>query len=544
MRKSAGLIAVWAALACRVMAGPDVLPSAGGGLSSSGDSHAWFVGPVGEEPRFAVFHVPPRGSGLAGDGAMNAAARLTESPEMLAAWDSSVVLAFRPAPAGFGQRLRRVLTVTVTRAPVGEGWRYDSGGRLAPLPSLPGEGDLLGLAGTPDGPVALLSGGESGPELLRLVEESWTPMPLPGGWKAPDPASFPLMVALPGGFGLVSPDGPEAGMWRGVVRKDENPSVEWSFGSLAFGPGAGPRPTGPMVCVRGRLAYPVRQSDGAVAIWEVDESSAYRIARVDGAGVGFAFMGLERDDRLLLAWPERSRSPGRSPDGDRPEAVKYEVREVSASTGRVLYSGPPVNRGPVTPSEFRMLALLLLGVMVLIVLFVLRPEAGRAPIALPAGMALSEPGRRIVAACLDLLPALILGSKATGVPLGDAVGLLGILNDSSGDAVALLAATVAIGFGHSTLGEWLFGRSVGKVLTGCAVVRVRLIRSADGTITPVAEKPTLWRAAVRNAVKWLAGPIALAGLNLPDRRHRGDVLAGTVVVVWAESQPESEDAGA
>jgi hypothetical protein len=120
------------------------------------------------------------------------------------------------------------------------------------------------------------------------------------------------------------------------------------------------------------------------------------------------------------------------------------------------------------------------------------------------------------------------------VPLGQAFILLGVLGDTSGQAASLLIATIGVGLAHCTLGEWLFGRSLGKGLVGCRVFHVRLSRGADGTITPAVSKPTLWRALARNIVKWLLPPVAMAGLNLPDRRHRGDVVAGTVVVVIAE----------
>jgi hypothetical protein len=47
-------------------------------------------------------------------------------------------------------------------------------------------------------------------------------------------------------------------------------------------------------------------------------------------------------------------------------------------------------------------------------------------------------------------------------------------------------------------------------------------------------RPVLWRAAVRNLVRWALPPLALSGLSGMDHRHRGDTAAGTVVVVRQE----------
>jgi hypothetical protein len=63
----------------------------------------------------------------------------------------------------------------------------------------------------------------------------------------------------------------------------------------------------------------------------------------------------------------------------------------------------------------------------------------------------------------------------------------------------------------------------------------------DGVLEPVLVKPSLWRAAVRNLVRWTLPPLAVAGLNGPDHRHRGDVAAGTVVVMPIEDEAEPGD---
>lgn len=522
-------------------AGAADLPAAGafGGPASS---HAWLAVPVVGDMPVAVIHVPPRGSpgelpaGVP-DGTVALAGKLTRLPSMLAGWDASVIMAFPPEAAGADRSLRRVLVITATPSPLGNTWKYDSAGRLAALPSLPGEGELAGFVGSAAGPAALLLTEERS-RLLVLTGGEWQELPLPEGWTAPGAVTTPLLVAMPDGIGLLALHAAQQGIWKGQIKAGESGSgaVTWKLRRLSIGQGMGGAqgagiPVGPMVAVRGRLIYPARAPDGALVLWEAREDAAYRLCRLEGVGPGFAFAGLDQVGRALVIWSEST-----APEGRAESRLTYQMREVSVETGRVLYAGPWTTGGPMSPSDFRMLALLLLGVMLLIVLFVLRPDASRQPVSLPRGFALAEPGRRVLAAMLDTLPALLIASKVAGIPFSE-VAVLGIFNDSTGAAFTLLLYTAGLGFAHATLGEWLFGRSLGKVLTGCEVVVARLVRSAaDGTITPEVRRLTLWRAALRNAVRWFLPPVALAGLNVPDRRHRGDILAGTVVVVRVEEE--------
>jgi hypothetical protein len=99
---------------------------------------------------------------------------------------------------------------------------------------------------------------------------------------------------------------------------------------------------------------------------------------------------------------------------------------------------------------------------------------------------------------------------------------------------------LGIGFGHTTISEWLTGRSIGKMLTGCEVVHPRFAQGPDGQVDVALERPALWRAAVRNLVRWTFPPLALVGLSAMDHRHRGDAAAGTVVVVRSDDEEPDE----
>jgi len=71
---------------------------------------------------------------------------------------------------------------------------------------------------------------------------------------------------------------------------------------------------------------------------------------------------------------------------------------------------------------------------------------------------------------------------------------------------------------------------------GCWVGRPATVKKEDGAVEPVLAKMGLWAAVLRNLVKWALPPLAAAGVSSPERRHRGDVVAGTVVVMRADDQ--------
>ncbi|MCC6661374.1 MAG: RDD family protein [Phycisphaerales bacterium] len=533
------LFGVIAFLALLLPARGQVLPAAGTVVPRGGETHAWFVGPDDGDPPVAVFHIPPRsrsGPLASGEGVLAIAGRLKSSPEMIAASGTRVILVFPTSSAAPGVRERRVLSITASRSGLGDGWVYDSQGRLDALPALPGAGRLAGLAGTERGAAALILDGETA-RFLLLTRDGWQEPSLPSEWSPPEGSAAPLLVTLPGAVGLLDL-GPSPALWTGTVLGDESsPTMEWERRALPIGAGAGPRPGGPVVWTAGRLTYPVRER-GGITLWQLDGGRALRLSRVDGVGEPYALTGIDQAGRIAVIWPQEGGERKGEPGEPRRASIRYRVVEVSASTGRVLYDGGPVGKGPVSVEELRVLAIGLLMVMVLILVLVLRPDSGRPPLALPQGLALAEGSRRWTATLIDVLVAAIAGSKIAGVPLATLLES-GLLIEPTGEGGLLLLWMLGVAVAHGALAEWLFGRTLGKWLTACRVVRARVVRGADGTLTARAERPALWRCVLRNVVKWGLPPVAAAGLNAGDRRHRGDVLSGTAVVIDVERPAES-----
>ena len=103
--------------------------------------------------------------------------------------------------------------------------------------------------------------------------------------------------------------------------------------------------------------------------------------------------------------------------------------------------------------------------------------------------------------------ACVIGTAAWGLP------------------VRVLATVLVLLVLQGGVSEWLFGRTPGKLMTGCAVIGAR-----PHPETGMPMGLGLSRAMVRNMLKWLAPLVAIVGLLDPSRRHRGDQWSGSVVV--------------
>ncbi len=135
-----------------------------------------------------------------------------------------------------------------------------------------------------------------------------------------------------------------------------------------------------------------------------------------------------------------------------------------------------------------------------------------------------------MAGAIDLSVAIV----AAALIVGD-VGIAGLADAPIGDLRTILAA-IGIAFGHGVLGEWLFSRTMGKALLGCRVV-------STATRGGSSARLSVRQSFVRNFVKFVVPPVAALGLSDPNGRHRGDVLAATVVVISAGFSPGQEGEG-
>lgn len=506
-------------------------------------SHGWFVLEVQRsgEPAPYLFHVPPRslapdGSRGAMDGALRSVMTFRGRPEALAAHDDEVFMAFSPESENASGR-REVLSLRALPASMSGQWFYEPMGRLVPHASLPGRGRLIGMAWCRAGLAALLHGPSAAgrsPEwrLLVLAEGAWRDVPLPEGDLAlPGDAEGTHLLASDGLLAVARVEDGRVRVWRADVRVavdrsdlktdqfDPNaplskPSVSVSASWSARAPVSlppGGRGVVTALAADDAVLLLVREAGGPCQILACAPAGVRVLAVVEGLPAearSIAAMVLHDTSRLVLAWPAPADVSGATP----------RVLELSTSTGRVLYEGPGRLEGPMSATEFRILAIGLFLVMGLILLFLLRKDPDDGVVRIPEGHALLAPLPRAAATAIDVLLAGLVASWLVDEPL-ESVFTIAALASEGGRGWGLLA-TIAVGLTGSVVLEWLFGATPGK-----AVFRSRVCPLGDRM-----RRPSLRAALVRNLCKWLVPPLALALVWDPNLRHRGDVLAGVAVI--------------
>lgn len=511
-----------------------VLP-ASGAMAEDG-AGAWLVLPS-DAGWGALAHLPPRTAGAA-DGEIRWVRRLERAPEALVAIDSEVHAIFSPLVAEGGRRRVGWLATDLTDGT----WRDKPAGRLAVRRSVPPAAAVLDAAAGGERPLALLEGGE-GRWLARSgagATDPWTALELPA---AARDSTLRIVASADGPRLLESRAGGSMVLWLASAAPEERPP-RWEARPLPTIGGGGElvvafeAPTGLVL---------VLHEGSDVRLTLLRGEAVVELATVSVGGAPLAVAPLVCDGRIaLVIAPNDDEADADPADGsgmNDQEAGEAEepaadartrrrprpprIVEISLLSGRLLYDGPASFPMPVTRTDLRALGAAMLLVIMLVLAFLLAREANGEEAPLPEGYAIVEDGRRIAAGVLDVLVAAWLASLASGTSIWAALGA-GLL--SPGEPLLPLLLTVAIGFLLGVLGEAFTGRSPGKALAGCRVVAAGRKERAIG----------LLRALVRNACKWAMPPLALMAFLDPDRRHRGDALAGTLVVSRVEDEPQDE----
>ncbi len=549
--------------ATQAVAQPRVMPSASAITdpwypSSSGmpDTHGWFVAPVdqlakGDPEKWRLWHVPPRRmartdgkSHGAPDGSLRPSAILYLQPERLAAWGDKVYVAFKIAPPANGAfATRSVMSLRARPVGVGDLWGDDPQNTLDLCPVIKSAGRLLGITCIAGTPLALVDEQYIAPRssegavlrLLRMDADGWINVELPPGLSTEGALGYELIESSGELLFAVWRRGGSLELLRGKLRLsndqiDWNATIDWSA-SIArttseMESGAS-RGTTELVAAGDRLfvrELEVSDTGSGKARARISElplgvsqhrDLPRRIASVEGAGNDIAVVSIPGMSRLLLAWHNLPEVPGlpSNPLG---------VCELSLNTGSTIYVGPAAQTSPISATDAKLLVITLAGLSALTLLFIIRTNPAEPELHLPDGFALAEPGRRLFAASIDALLAFCVGASLTGSTPGDLLTFEGLL---SAQAIWALVYGLAVGMITGTLTEALSGRSLGKVLAGCAVIAI-----APGDPRP----PTFGASLIRNAVKWGLPPVAALALLDNAGRHRGETLARTAVVTVIE----------
>jgi len=488
-------------------------------VGAGAPSHAWVAlreAPEQEDaaPVDWLYHLP--GDAAEPGGALRVK-RLRLSPEGVGATGARLLMVFPPesapeTPEGEGQRVetppqRPVRWISVAPGSTRGLYRYLPSERLGVLPALPGSGRLVDVVGVPGGGAALIEQ-DGEPRIFRLSALDWTEVDLPDDWMPGGEARLTLDDERPALIGVPPDPQAPAGLWR-LERAASADEASWGESRSV----ARPAPNERLIGAPAGIVGARRAADGSVALRLLRAERWVPIATLESVPEDYAPMTL--GDDVLLAWVEAEE-----------QGERLFVALVSTITGAETYRGPARSASPVSAEDLRVLALLLAAITVAIMILVLKP-ASTTELRLPENVALAGFFIRLGAATIDLVPGLLVASWIYDAPVGEIIATpLG-----GGAAIGLSPFLSALGvtFVYSAASEALTGRTVGKW-----ALRLRTV-AADG-----GGRPGLWQAVSRNLVKVIAPPIVILVALDPNRRHFGDLVAGTAVVTPAA--PDEPDA--
>lgn len=541
-------------------------------LGTADESHGWLVVSEPGTGTPVLVHIPPRAaepgpSGAArasSDGTIRLAMRLKQLPAAVVGVGPRAYLVFEPRGRN-SQRERAVMSQDAIRARLGDTWSSDPVGRLRVHPSLPGDGTLLGLADAGFGPAALLVGVGAEPDaasdgskgesysLRVLAGDGWREVQLPKGFSAAD-----RLITWRGGPALLSHDAGALVVHVGHIQPPETPQLKdapdpsdedapppppppplqadwtrevWAADVLDgwFGAAGLERVVGV-----GPDLVAVRPTSTGFDLATLTNSRVWPLAHVDMECSEFGVAALDSTSRIIVLGVTIAADPAKENPGQT-------LAEVSSATGAILYSGPPRSQLPISASDFRFMVAGLLAVMVVVLVMVTRPPAA-GEIVLPENTALAEPGRRFAASMADLAVAIMIGSRLADVPVSELVLPITWFTDQGLTAIGL---TLAAGIVLSTIGEVMWGRSIGKFMMGCEIISSRQPPTpadappADPDAAVIFARPPFHLLLLRNVVKWLLPPVAAIALVDPSGRHRGDMIAGVAVIIRLEPEEEA-----
>lgn len=529
-------------------------------------THGWLAIPEPEGTRSIILHLPPRGvvserSGRvigAPEGEARVATTLASMPAGMGAIGDQLAMVFADAGGGVTNlHGRPVLALTVVQGEPGV-WRAASGPRLETLPSLRADGVLLGFTGSPQGYAALLQGlsgkGEDPKTLVLqvLTRGGWVSVPVPPEAQSLAGANFEVRDSKPVSRAAWRLFATEAGLGLMVIppRKANEPVHGTTFLADFGGSPAGGTPSA--TWTQRELSVPVQDSaptdqvevvgsadhivvsvvnaNGRVRVFTqpVAAPVAWReVAAFAGATADCALVAMDGVGRVGVVSHTRAKT--------NKDAPSLRITEVSARTGSVAYDGGISLGSPISGSDYRFVGVVLAYVTGLVAVFLWRPTP-KDSVHLPPGVSLAEPGRRMLASLIDLCIGVLIACRIIGIPVGEFLGS-GLWNSGP----AQNAMFVALGLLVVTGGvlEALLGRSLGKMVTGCAVVEMHSGTGGGKAKDGGAKTPLVWKSLLRNAVKWGLPPLALFGLLDAGGRHKGDQLAGTAVVVEDDGEDDS-----
>lgn len=510
--------------------------------------HAWVYDPGADDEGGLILHLPPRDGVRVQGLSVRSARALADRPAALASAGDTlyIVAGGRGRGAGDPGPLQ-IASIRAEHRYEGH-WDYLPSGRTTTLPPLTYEGAVRAIAATPGGLGVLTQSKKEGASETRLwtlasADAPWQSVTLPSG--LPD---------APGGLGLVAM-GDRLAVYTVVA--GSLVVYEWGEGGALKPVATRPLPVdeGDFDPARLRVGYFDNdlhawwQAGGRVVLFRLLAGGALCTLRVTDVPASASVLPIAGLSRVAIVWPEPGTGSSGGSGGATPTPRSFRAREFSTLDGQEITSGPVKREGLLSRADVGVIGIVLVLVAGVVLLFVLRREAG-VQLVMPSWAALARPVRRVGAASVDIVLATCVGGALVGVSpivMWTASTTMNPEELARASAVSMLVAFVV-----GTLGEWLTARTPGKWLVGVAVLGLRKARSGEAASPPGARafeavigsvfvgRPTLGQAMVRNLIKWGFPPITVVVLLDPNFRHPGDVAARTLVVEAADPSEGGE----
>ncbi len=480
-------------------------------LGASSDDHLWFVGPsTSGDDTFVLYH-----HALAMGGPHYRGQPLNERPQAVAAWANRLWLIF-PATVNSDRLRRETFTIEANLNETVGAYDYDPSDRLSVVDSLDGLGKLVGFVAAPDGPVALrvpFQRARAGvqaregsiaaepvldaPVLERLSGTRWEPLPLPedlpirGQYRlAAGPADGNRLLLL-----TAPPDQPDQGV---LYRRTSEET--WDRVDVLVDV----RRVDAVVRWEAQIALVLQAATpGQMEIAYLRPSSLVSLGEIPAPSGRWGVFGLRDGLRLI----EQSNRGG------------FQIRRIDPVTGTLTPAEVMSSQSLLPWRSLHMPLLFAVAMTVLLLVLILRPAAKATPTKLPPAVAVLSVVPRVLALGIDLAvgglltilllqctPAQLLQIPMWTPDIADATPCLW-----------LIGITVI----HTTAGEMIFARSIGKAMLGARV------------ITAQGARPTLQSILVRNVFKiivLLIPVLAVFALLNHHLQGLGDLMARTLVV--------------
>lgn len=435
---------------------------------------------------------------------------LSRQPRRMAAVGRQIWIVFPQSDDDESPR-RNVYTLQIEHEEAIDLYRPSPRNRLRIVEALPAGGELAGVVGTREGPVALLREHEpatdaeaNGAQLLVLQSAQWTELELPHELAAGQPMRLGVAGAGLDRLHLLvaDPDAPEQ-----AIQYIRDADGDWSKHTLPLDLNR----VRALATADGRLAAAVRDTDGdsSIRLCYIRPGRVLPLARLPAPSEPWTLLGMQDGFRTINA----------SASGD------VAIQHIDPVTGAVGATEPMRDQPLPAARLWHMTLMLTIAVLAVLTVLLTRPTA-QEQVKLPDDVAPASVGARGTALLIDLLPGALAAVFVLRAPPNTLLHLP-ILTTSFNDAAPHLVM-IGVALAHGTLTE-LFSRStLGKALLGIRIT------TANG------DAPSLGQIMLRNMLKGmtlLIPPLAVFLLLNPYMQGVHDLLARTFVV-----QPRPADA--